>query len=87
MWISVCEGSRSEQSANLPGRVVDSNAERRTTMSRARRAAARALAEVRHLPIMALAWLGFSSKKARKASATTDSTCPRTSALPNLPLV
>ncbi len=47
-------GSRSEQSASLPGRVRLSRADLRMTRSRALRAASRARAEVRHLETIGL---------------------------------
>jgi len=48
MYSSVLEGSRSEQSANLPGKVIDSSADLRMTRSRAFLAASRARADVKH---------------------------------------
>ena len=63
MYNSVRLLSRSEQSASLPGRVIDSSADLRMTRSRALRAASRARAEVRHLLTIALAAAGFSSMK------------------------
>src|ERR1044071_9187307 len=49
IYNSVLDESRSEQSANFPGKVSDSRADLRITRSRALRAASRARAEVRHL--------------------------------------
>ena len=68
MYSSHLAGSRSEQSASLPGRVRLSSADLRMTRSRAFLAASRARAEVRHFSMMALASRGFSSRKAPKAS-------------------
>ncbi len=70
MYSSHFGGSRSEQSASLPGRVRLSRADLRMTRSRALRAASRARAEVRHFSTIALAGGGFSSRKVPNASPT-----------------
>ena len=76
MYSSHLAGSRSEQSASLPGRVRLSSALLRMTRSRALRAASRARLAVRHFSMIFLPSRGFSSSHSVSASATTDSTWP-----------
>src|SRR5438309_332815 len=80
-------GSRSWQSASLPGSVLLSSAPLRRTRSRALRAASRARAASMTLLMMRLATDGCSSRKAPSLSLTIASTMPLTSVLPSFVLV
>ena len=80
-------GSRLEQSASLPGSEAESSADLRLVRSRALRAASRPCAAVRHLPTIALASLGCSSRYCPRYWLTSASTRPLTSVLPSLALV
>ncbi len=87
MYSSQSAGSRSWQSASLPGSELPSSAPLRRTRSRALRAASRARAASIALPMTRLATAGFSSRKAPSLSLTIASTMPLTSVLPSLVLV
>ena len=87
MYSSAFPGSRSWQSASLPGRLLLSSAPLRRTRSRAFRAASRARAASMVLLTMRLATAGFSSRNAPRRSLTIASTMPFTSVLPSLVLV
>ena len=87
MYSSHLDGSVSEQSASLPGRPVLSSSPLRRVISRARRAALRALAASMHFSRMARAAGGHSCRKRASSSLTNDSTRPRTSLLPSFCLV
>ena len=80
-------GSRSWQSASLPGSEAMSSAPLRRVSSRALRAASRAAAASTTLPTMILASAGCSSNQAASASLTTLSTTGRTSEETSLSLV
>ena len=80
-------GSRSEQSASLPGSVRLSSALLRITRSRALRAASRARLEVVHFSTIFLPSRGFFSSHSVSASATADSTWFLISLLSSLTLV
>src|SRR6266436_1979996 len=80
-------GSRSWQSASLPGSEAMSSAPLRRVSSRALRAASRAAAASTTLPTMTLASEGCSSNHAAKASLRTFSTTGRTSEDTSLSLV
>ncbi len=79
--------SRLEQSASFPGKVKPSMTPLRRIVSRAILAALRALAASTHLPMIASASLGCSSRKIRKLSPMIASTAVRASVLPSLDLV
>ena len=85
--ISVLAGSRSEQSASLPGRLVESIAPLRRARSRALRAAWRAWAALIALPQMARASAGCSSRYSDSRWVTAAFTKPVISELPSLVLV
>ena len=70
MYTSHCEASFSLQSANFPGKVVDSNALFLLTSSLAFLAASLALDALIHFSRIAFATDGFSSKKGAKTSTT-----------------
>ena len=80
-------GSRSWQSASLPGSDEMSSAPLRRVSSRALRAASRAAAASTTLPTMTLASDGCSSNQYCSASLTTASTTGRTSDETSLSLV
>ena len=79
-------GSRSWQSASLPGRPLESMADLRRVSSRALRAASRARAASMHLPMMRRATVECLSKYSPSFSLTSCSTSPLMS-LFSLPLV
>ena len=79
-------GSRSEQSASLPGRPPPSSAPLRRVRSRALRAASRARAASMALLMILRATGGFCSKNAPRRSFTKACTMPAISEL-SLPLV
>ena len=85
--ISVFSGSRSEQSASLPGRLVESITPLRRARSRALRAARRAWAALDAFVQIALAVCGFSSRNSARRWFTTVATNPANSLLPSLVLV
>ena len=87
MYSSLSDGSRSWQSASLPGSVLLSSAPFRRTRSRALRAASRARAASTAFAMIRFATLGFSSRNAPSLSLTIASTIPLTSVLPSLVLV
>ena len=87
MYSSLRSGSRSWQSASLPGSAEPSSALLRMTRSRALRAASRARAAVSDLSMMRRASPGFSSRYWPMPSPTAVCTWPLTSALPSLALV
>ena len=76
---SAAAGSRSLQSASLPGRFELSSTPLRRVSSRALRAASRARAASTTFSTIRRASRGFSSRKAESCSPTVDSTQPRTS--------
>ncbi|MNE47907.1 hypothetical protein D3C80_1423360 [compost metagenome] len=80
-------GSRSEQSASLPGKEAISSAPLRRVSSRALRAASRANAASTTLPTRILASVGCSSSHIDSASLTRPSTTGRTSDETSLSLV
>ena len=80
-------GSRSEQSASLPGRVEPRARLCGRTSSRALRAASRARAAFRHFSRMRLPSAGFSSRNCASASPSDLIDLHSTSALLSLPLV
>ena len=80
-------GSRSWQSASLPGRLLLSSAPLRRTRSRALRAASRARAASTAFATIRFATVGFSSRNAPSLSLTMASTMPLTSLLPSFVLV
>ena len=86
-YSSLRAGSRSWQSASLPGSDMPSSAPLRMTRSRALRAASRARAAVRHFSMIRRPSAGFSSRYWPRLSATAVWTWPLTSALPSLALV
>ena len=75
------------QSASFPGSAPESNMLFRRARSRAFRAASRVRAVEMHFSTIFLATAGFSSKKLRRPSPTTDSTMPLTSVFPSLAFV
>ena len=85
--ISLSAGSFSEQSASLPGSEVVSRTEVLRVISLALRAASLARWALRHLSMMILACLGFSSRKYVSCSVVLVSTKPFTSAFPSLAFV
>ena len=87
MNISQFAASLSEQSANLPGRPPPVIGFLRCTLSRALRAATRAVAASTTLSTMSFASFGCSSRYALRASPTACCTAPATSLLPNFVLV
>jgi hypothetical protein len=87
IYNSDLEGSLDEQSANLPGRVIHSNAHLRIIVSLAFLAANLARDARSDFSIMSLADLGFSSKNSFNFSHTILSTIHLTSELPSLDLV
>ena len=87
MYSSLRAGSRSWQSASLPGSDIPSRAPLRMTRSRALRAASRARAAVRHFSMIRRPSAGFSSRYWPRLSATAVWTWPLTSALPSLAFV
>ena len=84
---SLAAGSRSEQSASLPGREFSLRIPLRRTSSRALRAASRARAASVILPTIFLAVVGSSSRAMANCSLTICSTRPLTSELPSFILV
>ena len=80
-------GLLEEQSDNFPGKVKPSKAPFLKTESLAALAAKRALAETKHLPIIASASFGCSSKHSSKPLEKTFSVTGLTSVLPSLALV
>ena len=80
-------GSRTEQSASLPGSAEFSSALLRRVRSRALRAAARAWAADTDLRMTRTASLGFSSKNSASCALTIDSTKPCMPGLPSLVFV
>ena len=87
MKISDNDGSRSEQSASLPGSDAPSSAPLRCTIARALRAASRARAVVRHFSTIRRPSRGWPSRYSASASAVADSTMPLISGLPSFVLV
>ena len=87
MKISASAGSRTEQSASLPGRVEFSSADLRRVRSRAFRAASRARAASTALRIACRASVGFSSRNSASPLFTAACTKPSTGGLPSLVLV
>ena len=87
MKSSALAGSRSWQSASLPGRLATSRAPLRRVSSRALRAASRAAAASTTLPTMTLASAGCSSNQVPSASLSAPSTTGRTSEETSLSLV
>ena len=87
IYISVSSALRLEQSANLPGKELISNAPLRRVKSLALRAAALARAEIIDFSTTFLATTGFSSKYSPKPSLTRPSTIPLNSLFPSLVLV
>ena len=86
-YISHFAGSRSWQSANLPGKPMVSITPLRRVISRALRAASRARAASTILPTMIFASAGFSCKNSANLAATTSETTGCTSEETNLSLV
>ena len=84
---SVFTGSRSEQSASLPGRLVESIAPLRRARSRALRAAWRACAALMALPQMTRASAGCSSRYSARPWVSAALTKPVISELPSLVFV
>ena len=84
---SHCKGSLFEQSANLPGRVVDPSPDFFLTNSLAFLAAILALAASAAFSIILFPIFGFCSRNACIPSYTTLSTIPLTSPLPSLVFV
>ena len=82
-YSSHCAGSRSLQSASLPGSIVPSSSPLRTTRSRALRAASRARAARMPFSMIRRPSDGCSSRYCISPSATALSTCVFTSALPS----
>jgi len=80
-------GSRTVQSASLPGRVEFSSADLRRVRSRALRAACRARAASTALPTIRFASPGFSSKNSPSLRLTDSLTKPSIGGLPSLVLV
>ena len=87
MYSSLRAGSRSWQSASLPGSDSPSRAPLRMTRSRALRAASRARAAVRHFSMIRRPSPGFSSRYWARLSVTAVWTWPLTSALPSFAFV
>ena len=87
IYISQFSGFLSVQSASLPGRLVDSSAVLRLVRSLALRAASLALCASSDFSHIALATVGFCSKKYVSCSLTTLSTAVRASVLPSFCLV
>ena len=84
MKSSASAGSRTVQSASLPGRVEFSSADLRRVRSRALRAACLARAASTALPTIRRASLGFSSKNSPSLRLTASLTSPSTGGLPSL---
>ncbi len=84
---SASAGSRTEQSASLPGSVEFSSADLRRVRSRALRAASRARAASTDLRMTLLASDGFSSKNSARPRFTACCTKPSIGGLPSLVLV
>ena len=87
MYSSLRSGSRSWQSASLPGSAEPSRALLRMTRSRALRAASRARCAVSDFSMIRRPSPGFSSRYWLRPSVTAVWTWPLTSALPSLALV
>ena len=87
MKSSARAGSRTVQSASLPGRVEFSSADLRRVRSRALRAAWRARAASTALPTIRFASPGFSSKNSPSLRLTVSLTRPSIGGLPSLVLV
>ncbi len=87
MKISASAGSRTEQSASLPGSVVFSSADLRRVRSRALRAASRAREACTDLRMMSRPSAGFSSRNSARPLLTAACTNPSTGGLPSLVLV
>ena len=87
MKISASAGSRTEQSASLPGSVEFSSADLRRVRSRALRAASRARAASTALRIAWRASAGFSSRNSASPLLTAACTKPSTGGLPSLVFV
>ena len=87
MKISASAGSRTEQSASLPGSVEFSSADLRRVRSRALRAASRARAAETALRIIWPASFGFSSRNSASPLLTAACTNPSTGGLPSFVFV
>ena len=87
MKTSARAGSRTEQSASLPGRVEFSSADLRRVRSRALRAASRAREAETDFVTILRASAGFSSRNSAKPLLMAAWTKPSTGGLPSLVLV
>ena len=85
--ISASAGSRTEQSASLPGSVEFSSADLRRVRSRALRAASRARCACTAFVMICLASVGFSSRNSARPLLTAACTKPSTGGLPSLVFV
>jgi hypothetical protein len=87
MYNSDTFGSRLEQSASLPGKVIHSKAHFLITVSLAALAASLAFAAKNTFSHIFFASLGFSSKNSKNLSQKTQSTAHLASAVPSFDLV